>query len=197
MSRKRVKADRERVRALEAVYARLPKLNCQGKCQACCGPIGLTKVEHDRMAERGRPMPRLLDMHDGTLFSQSMQCPQLAGNGRCTVYAIRPMVCRLWGLVESMKCPHGCVPEGGFLSEREGHLLFRDALEAGGSQVPAEEQLVKRLDDPEVMNQASAIMARGSRNDHRRMNAQATGPVREVDRSGEAGAPRAQRAPGP
>jgi Fe-S-cluster containining protein len=167
--KRRKRADREAVKRLEAVYAKLPKLNCKGLCQACCGPIGLSPVEHDRMAERGQPLPMLQDFTDGTLFSASARCPQLAGNGRCTVYAVRPMVCRLWGVVESMKCPHGCVPEGGFLDEEVGQLLFRDALEAGGVQVPPEDHLRRRLADPEVREQFREIMARGQKADRRRM----------------------------
>lgn len=167
--KKKKKANRDAVKALEAVYAKLPKLNCQGKCQACCGPIGLTPVEHDRMEERGRPLPMLSQFHDGALFSKKMQCPQLAGNGRCTVYAIRPMICRLWGVIESMKCPHGCVPEGGFLSDDEGHLLFREAMEAGGVKVPSEEHMKERLAMPEMQRTLKQTLARGAAADRRRM----------------------------
>jgi hypothetical protein len=166
--RKRKRPDREAVQRLEAVYAKLPKLDCKGLCQACCGPIGMTPVEHERMAERNQPM-KVEHQRDGVLFSTAWTCPQLAGNGRCTVYAVRPMVCRLWGLVRSMACPHGCVPEGGFLDEREGHLLFREAMEAGGIPMPSEEYMRKRLDDPQLQAEMRAIMARGSRNDRRAM----------------------------
>ena len=33
---------------------------------------------------------------------------------RCKVYAVRPMICRLFGAVDHPKltCPHGCRPEG-------------------------------------------------------------------------------------
>lgn len=180
------RADRDAVARLEEIYAKLPKLDCQGKCQACCGPIGLTPVEHDRMAERGQPLPMLKELPDQTLFSTPLTCPQLAGNGRCTVYSVRPMVCRLWGIVESMKCPHGCEPEGGFLSERDGHILFRAALEAGGADVPSEEVLVKSLDDPKMRQEMRAMIERGMNNDRRRMiGEKATGPFGKTKSGGE------------
>lgn len=31
-------------------------------------------------------------------------------DGRCSVYVVRPLLCRLWGMVDKMRCPHGCVP---------------------------------------------------------------------------------------
>lgn len=167
---KRKRPDREAVKRLEAVYAKLPKLACQGRCQECCGPIGMSPVEHQRMAERGRPIPGVIAKgQPDYVFSPHLRCPQLAGNGRCTVYAIRPMLCRIWGMVESMRCPFGCVPEGGFLPEDQCQLLMREAMEAGGVPMPPEEFVRERLKDPQIRAVRDAIHARGRRNDHRRM----------------------------
>src|SRR2546429_6087610 len=52
-----------------------------------------------------------------TLFPYTTLFRSMLRNGRCTVYEVRPMICRLWGMVEGMQCPHGCVPEGGHLTE--------------------------------------------------------------------------------
>lgn len=62
----------------------------------------------------------------------------LTDEGRCSVYDVRPMVCRLWGLVPSMRCPYGCKPEGGYLSEREGMRMLLEANAIGG---PPERQI--------------------------------------------------------
>ena len=48
--------------------------------------------------------------------------------GECSVHAIRPMICRLWGLTKSMACPFGCVPER-WLTEDEAHALLAKAEE--------------------------------------------------------------------
>ena len=53
-------------------------------------------------------------------------------DGRCTVYAVRPMICRLWGIDETMPCPYGCVPEGGHISELQAIQFLRAALAIGG-----------------------------------------------------------------
>ena len=52
-----------------------------------------------------------------------LACPLLR-HGRCTVYAQRPLVCRLWGVTESMECPHGCRPVR-YLKYAQGQLLLR------------------------------------------------------------------------
>ena len=60
---------------------------------------------------------------------------------RCAVYALRPLICRLWGVMRSLPCMYGCYPEGGrFLSDEEAfRLLFKAAEVAGHSMLKAGE----------------------------------------------------------
>lgn len=60
-------------------------------------------------------------------------CPALV-DGRCSVYDDRPMICRLYGTVEVMRCPYGCVPKGGFLPHEVGTRLVRESLRVGGGE---------------------------------------------------------------
>jgi Fe-S-cluster containining protein len=55
-------------------------------------------------------------------------CPLLKA-GRCSVYAIRPMICRLYGVTDEMPCPHGCTPER-MLTEHQAMELMDDAMRA-------------------------------------------------------------------
>jgi Fe-S-cluster containining protein len=66
------------------------------------------RVEWQRICKRVGHEPR----------ATSLTCPLLQ-NARCSVYLIRPMICRLWGLVETMPCLWGCVPER-YLTREEG-----------------------------------------------------------------------------
>ena len=44
-------------------------------------------------------------------FTSGLTCGYLDQvNKRCTVYAVRPMICRLWGVTTDMACPWGCQP---------------------------------------------------------------------------------------
>jgi uncharacterized protein len=115
---------------LEALYRTLPVIACQRKCQAYCGPILLSKIEAARLeSKRGYlrltssfeaasrlylPLPAVVERElVGLLPDRNFDCvflePQFA---KCLAYSIRPLVCRLWGMVDTplMRCPHGCVP---------------------------------------------------------------------------------------
>lgn len=104
---------------LAAIYARLPRLECWRLCQEACGPIAMFRPEWDRLVEflmyEPKPTPDQV---------RRLRCPLLdEASGRCTVYSIRPMICRLFGLVERMRCPFGCVPER-WLSDQEARDLM-------------------------------------------------------------------------
>ena len=103
---------------LRAIYARLPKLECKGLCQHSCGPIIMTTAE-------ARRVERVLG-HEMGHCGDDLRCPMLGEDGRCTVYEVRPLICRLWGMEVSMQCPHGCRPSR-YLSREEGYV-FIDAV---------------------------------------------------------------------
>lgn len=105
------------MKAIDAIYAKLPKINCQKKCQECCGQVMMTDFEFQRIVNRtGRnpPIPNSL-----------LEPCHWLKDGGCKVYDIRPAICRLWGLVDFpiMKCPFGCVPER-WLSNEEGLAII-------------------------------------------------------------------------
>lgn len=116
---------------LAEIYARIPSVKCKGLCQECCGPIGMSPLEMERL--RGRVGEKIQPTSMGPfgfgLCSKSLTCPLLGANGRCTVYDLRPVICRVWGAVKSMRCPHGCRPKR-WLSKEESFELLRLAREA-------------------------------------------------------------------
>ena len=91
----------EALEKLEALHAMLPSVACQGLCTASCGPLALSFLERLRL-QRAR----------GRTFGQvtTPACPLLKA-GRCTLYPLRPTICYLYGVTESMPCGYGCVPE--------------------------------------------------------------------------------------
>ena len=127
---------RRQDRELDALYATLPRLDCQGLCSESCGPIALSLRERARIVERAR---KPIEIDDRAT------CSMLTGDGRCEVYEIRPMICRLWGLVKRMPCPYGCRPEGGLMSDEQGAHLLREAERIGGADPAQLERLVDEL----------------------------------------------------
>lgn len=113
----------EACQALEDLYKRVPRIECQGLCQDCCGPLGMSYLEWMRI-KRASPL-RLAE-------AKQVACPLLK-RGKCTVYALRPLVCRLWGTAENMPCPWSCRPER-YLTITEADALMH-AVEALSQQV--------------------------------------------------------------
>lgn len=112
-----------RVRAqLQELYAELPQMQCRGLCQQSCGPIEMSTAERQIIEAKHGPVH--------TVPPEST-CSMLR-MGRCLAYEDRPMLCRLWGVIESMPCPWGCVPEGGWLSDGDGMVFLGRAFEISG-----------------------------------------------------------------
>jgi Fe-S-cluster containining protein len=100
---------------LDALYAELPQLKCKGKCWKCCGKVLMGPGERERISrEGGVDLPTVAEMRR----DNRELCVALKSH-RCTVYDVRPLVCRLWGIEETMRCPYGCVPEGGWMTTDE------------------------------------------------------------------------------
>jgi uncharacterized protein len=111
--------------ALQCLYRQIPTLACQGLCTEACGPLGLSQLEFVQI-QRATPL-RLAE-------GKTTACPLLK-RGRCTVYATRPMICRLWGVVESMPCVWGCRPER-YLTVDEADSLMREAEQLSQALFP-------------------------------------------------------------
>lgn len=119
-----------RIQQLRAIYDSLPKLVCKGLCSSVCGPVMLSALEAKRVYKAG-------GVHLGQKFmradsSQEQKCPALKEH-LCSVYEQRPMICRLWGATERLKCPHGCEPER-WLKDDEARALLKEVMDLGGTQ---------------------------------------------------------------
>lgn len=157
----------EQIAELEALYAQIPGVGCMGLCQAACGPIGMGEAEYARLQEPG--MPAIVRADPGRIPFTPASCPALTLFGQCSVYALRPMVCRIWGAVASMRCPHGCRPEGGFMDEATGQILLMRSLMVGATveERVYYQRIIDRLQGGDVaMSQAMAgwVAVRGSTN---------------------------------
>ena len=111
------------------MYASLPTVVCQGPCAESCGPIACSQAEADRMeAVAGRPLE----------FTSGLRCGYLDEvQRRCTVYTARPMICRLWGVTESMACPWGCRPTSAPVEPADVRRLINLSAEIGGDLLVA------------------------------------------------------------
>lgn len=95
---------------LDRAYAMVPGFECKGLCQESCGPVIPSEAEESRILKR---QGAIVDYDKKTLTCH------LLTDGRCEIYADRPLLCRLFGAVKKMRCPHGCAPVNGLMTTRE------------------------------------------------------------------------------
>lgn len=125
-----MKRKRSPIEQLEEVYSRIPRVACRPGCTECCGPILMTWLERKRIEEKLGPVKWLTPIVALTLAAigksskatnDALTCPAVK-DGRCGAYAVRPLICRVFGAVRDMPCPEGCKPER-WLSEDEGREI--------------------------------------------------------------------------
>jgi Fe-S-cluster containining protein len=100
---------------LDRLYALLPSIACQGRCAIACGPVIASELEARRLQLTTHVKPRTIIrlLADGGAHTEipRERCVYLTPEDRCSAYAVRPFICRAWGLVKPLSCMHGCVPE--------------------------------------------------------------------------------------
>jgi Fe-S-cluster containining protein len=100
--------DSESAKRHARLYKKIPSFQCIEGCTDCCGPVPWTKWELARAGLDAPPPER-----------DDKKCPfSLAGG--CDIHARRPLMCRIFGTVEDLKCPHGKGPLQ-LLSLADGH----------------------------------------------------------------------------
>lgn len=139
---------------LQAIWDQVPSINCQGKCADSCGPIGCSSLERKLMEQRSGRRLRPV--------GKELTCSMLTPNGRCSVYSIRPLVCRFWGVTKAMPCPHGCEPER-WLSDKEAIRLMTEAAQLAGDPEGAAHDMLQSM-TPEDLQAFHDYVAEGEEN---------------------------------
>lgn len=134
----RHREDTKKIQQIAALKQKIPNVKCKGFCFRSCSIIGLTQLEH-RLIEQ-RHGVHLLQTPAGLAIKKGIDTPCAAlKDRRCTIWQDKetyPTICFGFGAVEHMKCPFGCVPEGGeWMSIEEFKLLQCDIDEIGGLDV--------------------------------------------------------------
>lgn len=114
--------NKKRKQKLHEIYNRVPKIECQGKCTDFCGALGMEAGERDEMVKASGEIPHV---------DRNLNCNYLK-EGKCSVYKNRPLICRVWGVVENLRCPFGCKFERR-LTLREMLQLYADVKKVAGN----------------------------------------------------------------
>ena len=121
----------QRINKLEEIYSRIPEISCVEDCGKCCGLISMSELE-DRRVRRFLEENHLevqfyndpLDVTYVKALRGENRCYFLDERRRCLVYPVRPIICRLYGVAENMKCPYAS--PGEYLTEGEALNLIRE-----------------------------------------------------------------------
>ena len=94
---------------LNSIYAQIPSIDCK-HCQACSSPIFWFFPEEINIQRylKTQNLPYITWSED-EFKNNNMRCPYLR-NDRCSIYSVRPLVCRLQGIVEDLPCPNYATP---------------------------------------------------------------------------------------
>jgi len=102
----------KKLRVLREIYSAIPSAGCKGLCVEACSTVPVFSFELEQLeAAAGRKLSTHVvgdDLILGNAVGDS--CPLLV-MGLCSVYDHRPLICRAFGSVEGLPCPHGCRPE--------------------------------------------------------------------------------------
>ncbi|HLA03166.1 MAG TPA: hypothetical protein VJ019_10440 [Aestuariivirga sp.] len=94
------------------IYQEIPAFHCKPGCTRCCGIVPWSGIEWRRIADKRA--------------ATGIACPYVR-QGRCEIYDLRPIICRLFGAVDDgrIRCPEGCGPTFPLSQERAKWLIAR------------------------------------------------------------------------
>lgn len=153
---------------LAELYAQIPSIpDCDGRCWTSCGPIEMSDRERQRIRAAGI---RITPYQRALASADRFWCDALTSDKRCAAYETRPVLCRLWGAVESMPCVYGCKPEGRYLTDAEAYRLIAESLRIGGGSYPnaGAAEIDEGMNRPGITEAIERIRARGQAGELRR-----------------------------
>lgn len=162
---KKARDDAAAIARLEELYARIPAVKCQGKCQDACTAIRMSAVEDRRIRRKGVAIP------EPTAATIGKPCPALNDAGRCSVYEARPLICRAYGAAYGLPCPYACEVEGQPLDDATMMEFLNLSYEIGGGDLDRSRTdafkavLEAARRDPQVAAALRAYMVRGDQRD--------------------------------
>ena len=124
-----------KLKKIDELLSGLPAFQCKEGCFDCCGPVKLSRLEYLRcISVSGRTAEEVRKQMQNNLKQGIYNCPLLdTETKRCSVYEVRPAICRLFGVVKGeLLCPHGYAPESSeLLSDEQSREILRKVEELG------------------------------------------------------------------
>jgi Fe-S-cluster containining protein len=116
------------IEKLEALYKRIPEIECKGLCHPSCTIVPAEDLEIKRARKRMSCNPFRVSNKDLELAKTTGKIPSCGAlkDNRCTIHSVRPAICRLYGSAEGLECPFGCQSKKEKLSRQEAYSIIRE-----------------------------------------------------------------------
>jgi len=89
---------------LGIIYSQIPKATCPEGCGKCCGIVYPSRLELNNIYSWC--VLHKIEPKDFTMAPE-LDCPYLGQDKRCTIYPVRPFLCRILGASHDLPCPLG------------------------------------------------------------------------------------------
>ncbi len=104
---------------IQDLYALIPEMQCIPNCTICCREFGIpsrTPLEEARIRE-------YLDREKIKFsYASGTTCPYVTERG-CSIYPVRPLICRLYGASKNYPCVKGVVPLSPLDEDQEAEIF--------------------------------------------------------------------------
>lgn len=120
---------KSKYRKLEALYSKIPNIKCKGLCHPSCTIVPAAKIEMKRARERmgKNPFNPIVASRKLQSLTDTTKIPtcQALSEGRCSIYTIRPAICRIYGVAQGLDCHFGCKADK-TMTKDEAYALIRE-----------------------------------------------------------------------
>ncbi len=102
---------------IKRLRKQIPTFECIPGCTDCCGPVHAAPWEESQIEKHTGKEAKFRRLLNEIAASKSsfgpnvcLRCPYSL-NGNCGIYNDRPIICRLFGTIPEVLCPHGRRPK--------------------------------------------------------------------------------------
>lgn len=107
---------------LADIYKQIPNSSCSANCGQCCGPVMPSLAELRNIREWC--VQKHIEYKDFLDITQEGFCPYLGPMRECTIYPVRPFLCRILGVSVDLPCPVGGCTGKKILSHPQSDALY-------------------------------------------------------------------------
>lgn len=129
---------------LEKVYNQIPGSTCSLGCGECCGILFPSLAEIRNIKDWCSQHNRVYKDFNMTVGED---CPYLGDNKSCTIYPVRPFLCRILGVSTALPCPLNKCKPSRMINHYQSSALYKAIYLHGKEKARAENHrlLIRKL----------------------------------------------------